>query len=114
MFLVELNSKSTIAFTSNFNEMPRSLIGRKVNSHYNYCHLSSPIYYDFPLLLVYNGGHLVKLFDAYHCQQQFKLKCKKNTRFSLSHVHWSQNLEEKEKGSPAGSIMRNMQNGEKI
>ena len=33
MLLVELNSKSTIAFTSYFDKMPRSLIGRKVNSH---------------------------------------------------------------------------------
>lgn len=81
MLLVELNSKSTIAFISYFIEMPRSLIGRKVNSHYDYCHLSTTT--------SLSGGDLVKPFSAYHCQQQLKLKCKKNTRFSLSHVHWS-------------------------
>lgn len=78
-----LNSKSTVAFISYFNEMPRPVI-------VTYCHLST--------MTSLFGGDLVKPFYAYHCQQQLKLKCKKNTRFSLSHVHWSQNLEEKEKG----------------
>ena len=79
--------------------MPRPLI-------VTYCHLST--------MTSLSGGDLVKPFYAYHCQQQLKVKCKKNTSFSLSHVHLSQNLEEKEKGSPAVSMMKNMQNGEKF